>query len=95
MLRCHNLKTSLTTLSKYHPPLSISLSRFNFIHSNYTLYEGDDSFLENPTDKTKKVWSKCEKLLKEELEKGILDVDTKTVSGINTFKPLIQSRLIF
>ena len=59
----------------------------DFIHSNYTLYEGDDSFLEESTDKTKKVWSKCERLLKEELEKGILDVDTKTVSGINTFKP--------
>ncbi len=59
----------------------------DFIKNNYTLYEGDDKFLEGPTDKTIKVWDKCKSLIKEELEKGILDVDTKTVSGINTFKP--------
>ena len=59
----------------------------DFIISNYTLYEGDDSFLVGPTEKTNKVWSKCQKLIKEELEKGILDVDTKTVSGINNYAP--------
>ena len=59
----------------------------DFIISNYTLYEGDDSFLAGPTEKTNKVWSKCQKLIQEELEKGILDVDTKTVSGINNYAP--------
>lgn len=59
----------------------------DFIISNYTLYEGDDSFLVGPTEKTNKVWSKCQKLIQEELEKGILDVDTKTVSGINNYAP--------
>ncbi len=59
----------------------------DFIKSNYTLYEGDETFLEKPTIKTKQVWDKCKKLLKEELDKGILDVDTKTVSGINAYKP--------
>lgn len=59
----------------------------DFIINNYTLYEGDDKFLVGPTDKTKKVWSKCEKLLDDELKKGILDVDTKNVSGINSFPP--------
>ncbi len=59
----------------------------DFIINNYTLYEGDDKFLVGPTDKTKKVWSKCEKLIQEELKKGILDVDTKTVSGINNYAP--------
>lgn len=59
----------------------------NFIKSNYTLYEGDESFLEGTTEKTDKVWNRCKKLIQEELEKGILDVDTKTVSGINAFNP--------
>ncbi|MCI8347761.1 MAG: formate C-acetyltransferase [Bacilli bacterium] len=59
----------------------------DFIINNYTLYEGDDSFLEGTTGKTDKVWKRCRKLIQEELEKGILDVDTKTVSGINSFNP--------
>jgi len=64
-----------------------SINVSDFIINNYTLYEGDDEFLVGPTDKTKKVWSKCEKLLEEELKKGILDVDTKNISGINSFAP--------
>ena len=58
-----------------------------FILDNYTLYEGDSSFLSDISEKTKKVWNKCEEAIKEELKKGILDVDTKTVSGINNYKP--------
>ena len=42
----------------------------SFIQKNYTLYEGDASFLAGPTARTQAVWSKCEKLLLEELEKG-------------------------
>ena len=57
-----------------------------FIADNYTEYVGDDSFLCGTTDKTKKVWSKCEKLLKEEMKKGLLDVELKRISGINSFK---------
>lgn len=59
----------------------------DFINKNVEPYLGEDSFLSGPTDKTKKLWSECEDLIKEELSKGILDVDTKTVSGINNFKP--------
>ncbi|WP_291547076.1 formate C-acetyltransferase [Clostridium sp. HMP27] len=59
----------------------------NFIQKNYKAYAGDDSFLDNPTDRTKELWSKVEKLLIEEIEKGLLDVDTKTVAGINNFAP--------
>ncbi len=57
----------------------------DFILNNYTLYEGDESFLSGPTAATTKVWNKCEDLIKKELENGILDVDTKNVSGINSF----------
>ena len=58
-----------------------------FILDNYTLYEGDDKFLEKTTEKTNKVWNKCENLLKEELKKGILGVDVVNVSGINNYEP--------
>lgn len=59
----------------------------DFILQNYTEYEGDSSFLEEPTAKTKKVWGICEDLLKKELANGILDVDVQTVSGIDCFRP--------
>ncbi|RKD29522.1 formate C-acetyltransferase [Thermohalobacter berrensis] len=59
----------------------------DFIQKNYTPYEGDESFLTGTTERTEKVWSICKKLLLEELEKGVLDVDTKNVSGIDNFEP--------
>jgi formate C-acetyltransferase len=60
----------------------------NFIQKNYTPYTGDEGFLSSPTKKTKEVWKKSEKLIMEENKKnGVLDVDTKTVSGIDNFKP--------
>lgn len=59
----------------------------NFIQKNYTLYEGDDAFLEGVTDRTQKVWDKCHELILEEMKKGILDVETNIVSGIDNFAP--------
>ncbi|MBE7075536.1 MAG: formate C-acetyltransferase [Clostridiales bacterium] len=59
----------------------------DFILSNYKEYKGDDSFLCGASEKTKKVWARCEKLLAKEGKKGLLDVELKAVSGINTFKP--------
>ena len=44
----------------------------NFILTNYTKYDGDESFLEDKTNKTDEVWNKCQSLLKEELKKGVL-----------------------
>lgn len=64
-----------------------SIDVADFIKENYTEYKGDESFLEKSTEKTNKVWSVCTKALKEELDKGILDVETKIASGINNFKP--------
>ncbi len=58
----------------------------DFIKNNYVAYNGDDSFLASKSDKTNKVWSKCEDLLKEELEKHVLDIDTDHMSGINAFE---------
>ncbi len=57
----------------------------NFIQKNYKLYEGDGSFLEGPSEKTKKVWDKAYALIVEEVKKGIIDVATDRVSGIDNY----------
>ncbi|MCR1935537.1 formate C-acetyltransferase [Clostridium tepidum] len=57
----------------------------DFIQKNYIPYYGDHSFLKGPTEKTKKLWNQCEKLIAEEIEKGILDVDLKNISAIDAF----------
>lgn len=57
----------------------------NFIQQNYTPYEGDEAFLAGPTRRTETLWKTCRELITQELEKGILDVDTKNISGIAQF----------
>lgn len=55
-----------------------------FIQANYTPYDGDSSFLSNPTEKTTKLWDEVLELYKKEKENGgVLDIDTKTVSTIS------------
>jgi formate C-acetyltransferase len=58
----------------------------DFIIKNFTPYDAGEDFLMDSSIKTKKLWSKCKKLLRDELLKGgVLNVDTKTVSGIISF----------
>lgn len=59
----------------------------DFIQKNFTLYEGDDSFLAPISANTEKVWARCEELLTEERRLGVLDIDTDEISGIANFKP--------
>ena len=60
----------------------------DFIQTNYTAYEGDASFLAGATEATTKLWSEVSDLFKKERDNGgVLDVDTKTVSGINEYNP--------
>lgn len=60
----------------------------DFIQNNYTPYDGDESFLEGPTDATDKLWGKLQELQKEERAKGgVLDMDTDIVTGITAHKP--------
>lgn len=59
----------------------------SFIQKNYTPYEGDEQFLTGPTERTKKVWARCEELILEELKNGVLDVETDIISGIDNFEP--------
>jgi formate C-acetyltransferase len=59
-----------------------------FIQQNYKPYEGDDSFLADPTEATKHLWNKVSDLLEKERDNGgTLDVDTQTVSTITSHKP--------
>ena len=59
----------------------------DFIQKNYESYDLDESFLKGKTSKTDKVWKTCEELLKEELKKHVLDIDTTNMSGIDNFMP--------
>ena len=57
----------------------------DFIQKNYTPYEGDSSFLANPTEATTKLWQECCDLLKKERDNGgVLNMDTKVVSTITS-----------
>ena len=57
----------------------------NFIQNNYTPYEGDDSFLAEPTSKTKKLWDKVLDLYKKEKDNGgVLAVDSTVASTITS-----------
>ena len=57
----------------------------DFIQENYTVYDGDESFLANVTQRSTKLWNKIQELYKVERENGVLDVDTKTPSSINAY----------
>jgi len=60
----------------------------DFIQCNYTPYEGDESFLEGPTEATSKLWGKLQELQKEERAKGgVLDMETEVVSGLTAYGP--------
>ncbi|WP_410207899.1 formate C-acetyltransferase [Fusobacterium sp.] len=58
----------------------------DFIQCNYTPYTGDDSFLEDSTEKTKQVWNKLTEMFKVEREKGIYDAETKIPQAIDAYK---------
>ncbi|MBU3135872.1 formate C-acetyltransferase [Clostridium gasigenes] len=58
----------------------------NFIQKNYKVYEGDSSFLAPISAKTEKVWAECRTLIIEEIKKGIIDIDTERVSGIDNYE---------
>lgn len=57
----------------------------DFIQKNYTPYEGDDTFLAEPTQNTKDLWQMVLDLSKKEREAGgVLDMDTKVVSTLTS-----------
>ncbi len=60
----------------------------DFIQNNYTAYNGDEQFLEAPTENTDYLWDELQKLQKEERNKGgVLDMETEVVSGMTAYGP--------
>ena len=60
----------------------------DFIQKNYVPYDGDESFLADPTDATDKLWGELQKLQKEERAKGgVLDMETEVVTGLTACGP--------
>ena len=59
-----------------------------FIQDNYTPYDGDESFLEGPTEATDKLWGKLQELQKEERKRGgVLECETEVVTGLTAYGP--------
>ncbi len=57
----------------------------DFIQKNYTPYDGDEAFLEGPTEDTTELWKQVLELSKQEREQGgVLDMDTKVISTITS-----------
>lgn len=60
----------------------------DFIQNNYKLYNGDESFLEGPTEATNTLWTELQELQKEERAKGgVLDMETEVVSSLTAYGP--------
>ena len=60
----------------------------DFIQQNYTVYEGDESFLSGATERTNHLMKRLNNLLQVEREYGgVLDIDTATVSSLTSYKP--------
>lgn len=60
----------------------------DFIQNNYKPYDGDESFLAEPTEATNKLWQELQKLQKEERAKnGVLDMETEIVSSLTSYGP--------
>ncbi len=60
----------------------------DFIQTNYTPYDGDEKFLEGPTEATDQLWGELQNLQRKEREKGgVLDMETEVVSGLTAYGP--------
>ena len=60
----------------------------DFIQKNYKPFDGDESFLADPTDATNKLWGKLQELQKEERQNnGVLDMDTDVVASLTSHAP--------
>ena len=60
----------------------------DFINKNFTPYDGDESFLEGPTEGTTVLWNRLQELQKEERSRGgVLDMETEVVSSLTSYGP--------
>ena len=64
---------------------SHSINVTDFVRKNLTPYEGDASFLQGPTERTRHIWNLCLKALEEErANNGVRAIDPDTVSTITS-----------
>ena len=68
---------------KWNSEINVS----DFILNNYTVYTGDSSFLSGISEKTDVILKRIRLLDIVEKQKGVLDVELKIFSGIDSFKP--------
>lgn len=59
----------------------------NFIQKNYTLYEGDESFLKATAERTKNLWNKAYALIVKDIKEGVSEIETSKFSSIDNFEP--------
>lgn len=88
----HEIRLGGTTMNSAYKsfikgPWSTTINVRDFIQKNYTPYIGDGTFLAPATEETKRLWDIVTVLTKSELEKGILDVETKIPSSITSHGP--------
>ena len=92
MIRLHHIKKEESTMLDFKQWYGFTGEKWreeintrDFIQHNYTPYEGDESFLAEPTEATNKHWGKLQELQKQERAKGgVLDMDTHIVSGLTS-----------
>ena len=70
-MKLENLQTDFQGTSWKH-----EIDVRDFIQHNYEPYDGDESFLQGPSEKTKKLWDKLTEMFKVEREKGVYDAET-------------------
>lgn len=59
----------------------------DFIIKNYIPYEGNEDFLNEPSERTKKLWDKAEEMIESEIMSGNINIDTSRFSGISVYEP--------
>ena len=60
----------------------------DFILNNYSPYDGDETFLEGPTERTQSLWNEVKDLMEQERKAGgVLDIDPDTISDIDAYEP--------
>ena len=59
----------------------------DFIQKNYSPFEGNDTFLEGPTENTEYLWNKVNDMILDEVKNKTISVDVTRFSGIDNFEP--------
>lgn len=72
-----------------HEEQAFEISLRDFVRSQLKQYDGEPDFLRGPSERTKKLWAKCQELLAAERAstRGVLAVDSSTVASITAFTP--------